>query len=106
MLPSKGRGPTLSVCLSPPWPSASAFSALILNFSFEVKPGTRPFTPFLCFHPSKGRFLCVRSLFSHIRLCAPIDCSPPGSSVHGTLQTRMLEWVAVPSSRGPSRPSV
>ena len=28
-----------------------------------------------------------------------MDCSPPGSSVHGTLQTRVLEWVAMPSSR-------
>ena len=27
-------------------------------------------------------------------LCAPVDCSPPGSSVHGILQTRILEWVA------------
>ena len=29
-----------------------------------------------------------------------LDCSPPGSSVHGTLQARILEWVAMPSSRG------
>ena len=33
-----------------------------------------------------------------------MDCSPPGSSVHGVLQARTLEWVAMPSSRGPSRP--
>ena len=32
-------------------------------------------------------------------LCNPIDCSPPGSPVHGILQARILEWVAVPSSR-------
>ena len=35
-------------------------------------------------------------------LCHPIDCSPPGSSVHGILQARILEWVAIFSSRGPS----
>jgi len=29
-----------------------------------------------------------------------MDCSPPGSSVHGILQVRILEWVAMPSSRG------
>ena len=29
-------------------------------------------------------------------LCDPMDCSPPGSSVHGVLQERVLEWVAVP----------
>ena len=33
-------------------------------------------------------------------LCNPMDCSPPGSSVHGILQQRILEWVATPFSRG------
>ena len=37
-------------------------------------------------------------------LCNPMDCSPRGSSVHGILQARILEWVAVPFSRGSSRP--
>ena len=37
-------------------------------------------------------------------LCDPIDCSPPGSSVHGILQARRLEWLAMPFSRGSSRP--
>ena len=37
-------------------------------------------------------------------LCNPMDCSPPGSSVHGILQARILEWVAMPSSRGSSQP--
>ena len=32
----------------------------------------------------------------------PMDCSPPGSSVHGILQARILEWVAIPFSRGSS----
>ena len=32
-------------------------------------------------------------------LCDPVDCSPPGSSVHGILQARILEWLAMPSSR-------
>ena len=35
-----------------------------------------------------------------LTLCDPMDCSPPGSSVHGILQERILEWVAMPSSRG------
>ena len=34
----------------------------------------------------------------------PMDCSPPGSSVHGILQARILEWVAIPFSRGSSWP--
>ena len=37
-------------------------------------------------------------------LCDPMDCSPPGSCVHGILQARILEWVAVSSSRGSSPP--
>ena len=40
------------------------------------------------------------SRFSHVWLCDTIDQSPPGSSVHGILQARILEWVAMPSSRG------
>jgi len=35
-------------------------------------------------------------------LCDPMDCSPPGSSVHGTLQAGILEWVAISFSRGSS----
>ena len=39
-----------------------------------------------------------------LSLCDPVDCSPPGSSVHGLLQAGILEGVAVSSSRAPSRP--
>ena len=35
---------------------------------------------------------------------SPMDCSPPGPSVHGILQARILEWVAIPFPRGSSRP--
>jgi len=37
-------------------------------------------------------------------VCNPMDCSPPGSSVHGILQAKILMWVAMPSSRGSSQP--
>ena len=40
---------------------------------------------------------CMLSRFSRVQLCNPTDCSPPGSSVHGILQARTLEWAAVPS---------
>ena len=36
--------------------------------------------------------------------CDPMDCSPPGSFVHGILQARILEWVAISFSRGSSQP--
>ena len=41
---------------------------------------------------------------SCLTLCNPMDCSPPGSSFHGTLQARILEWVTIPFSRGSSQP--
>ena len=37
-------------------------------------------------------------------LCDPMDYSPPASSVHGILQARILEWIAIPSSRRSSQP--
>ena len=39
-----------------------------------------------------------------LTLCHPMDCSPPGSSVHGILQARILEWVAILLSRGSYQP--
>ena len=39
---------------------------------------------------------------SCLTLCDPMDCSPPGSSIHGLLQERILEWVAISFSRGSS----
>ena len=47
---------------------------------------------------------CAKSLQSCPTLCDPVDCSLPGSSVHGILRARILEWVAILSSRGSSRP--
>ena len=40
----------------------------------------------------------AKSLQSSPTLCNPMDCNPPGSSVHGILQARILEWVVMPSS--------
>ena len=47
--------------------------------------------------------LCLVAQWCQI-LCDPVDCSPPGSSVHGVSTARILEWVAMPSSRGSSQP--
>ena len=43
--------------------------------------------------------MCVKLLQSCPTLYDPMDCSLPGFSVHGILQARILEWVAMPSSR-------
>ena len=47
------------------------------------------------------KWLCVVSC---VQLCDPLDCNPPGSSIHGIFQARILEQVAISSSRGSSRP--
>ena len=53
-------------------------------------------------------YVCVcmpaKSLQSCTTLCNPMDCSPPVSLVHGVLQARILEWVAISSYRGSSLP--
>ena len=50
--------------------------------------------------------VCVKGMCvgaqSCLILCDPVDCSPPGSSVHGILQAGILERVAISSSRGSS----
>ena len=46
--------------------------------------------------------MCVQLLQSCLTLCNFVDCSPPSSSAHGILQARILEWVAMPFSRGSS----
>ena len=43
--------------------------------------------------------VCVLVAYLCLILCNPMYCNPPGSSVCGILQTRLLEWIAVPSSR-------
>ena len=48
--------------------------------------------------------VCAKLLQSCLTLCDPVDSSPPDSSVHGILQARILEWVAISFSRGSSQP--
>ena len=60
-----------------------------------LKPSWIP--PFTSFHD------CVHVCSVGWILCDPMDCSPPGSPVHGISQARILEWVAISSSRGSSR---
>ena len=64
-----------------------------------------------CFHDcwsekslNTNKYVCAKSLQSCLTLCDPVDYSPPVSSFHGILQRRILEWVAMPSSRGSSQP--
>ena len=72
----------------------------IYIYIYIVSPNCSP-QMLLCVY-----FLCLHAkwLQSCLTLCNPVDCCPPGFSVHGILQARILEWVAVPSSRGSSQP--
>ena len=62
----------------------------------------------ICPHPNPRNlwmwpYMYAQSLQSCLTLCNPMDCNLPGSSLHGILQARILEWVAVPSFRESSQ---
>ena len=65
------------------------------------KVGTVDWTTWITYVCLVCAVCCAKSLWSW--LCHPEDCSLPGSSVHGILQARILEWVAMPSSRESSQ---
>ena len=67
------------------------------------KPGIKSVSPALAggFFTTKGEGEVAQSCLT---LWDPMDCSLPGSSVHGLFQARVLEWVAISFSRGSSRP--
>ena len=67
------------------------------------------YTLITCFSPEWKQCIysmstCAQALQFCLTLWDPMDCSLPGTFVHGILQTRMLEWVAMSSSRGSSQP--
>ena len=64
------------------------------------------FSTFIPFRYPVRQKVLVKVLAAQLclTLCNPMDCSPPGSSVHGILQVRILEWVAIPFPRGSSHP--
>ena len=71
------------------------WTALSVGYFFAVL-----FCGLLDCESTSARFGSVTQ--SCLTLCDPMDNSPLGSSVHGILQARIPEWVAMPSSRGPS----
>ena len=76
-------------------------SAKITSFREDL-PGVSHCPQALSFlHSEKVKVLIAQSCPT---LCNPMDCSPSGSSVHGILQARILEWLAIPFSRGSSQP--
>ena len=70
------------------------------SLGHSMSPPGAVAVPSICY--SYSFVMRTNSLQSCPTLCNAIDYSPPGSSVHGLLQARILEWVAMPSSRGSS----
>ena len=88
-----------------------AVHLLVLSLHSFFSPSKTPFYPdsSLSNSPSElTKRLSFQSLVlaaqSYPTLCEPRDCSPPGSFVHGILQVRILEWVAILFSRASSQP--
>ena len=66
--------------------------------------GQVPWPPVQAGSPWPFIYIYICKLLSRVQLCDPMDCSPPGSSVHRISQARILDWVAISFSRGSSRP--
>ena len=89
------------------WLLAHKVSINLGVFVFIIVLENCPFLFFFFYQNRKmyfNHFILVlpKSFRSCPTLCDPMDCSPPGSSVHGIFQARVLEWVAISSSRGSS----
>ena len=97
-----------------PWDSPGKNTGVCCHFPSPgdlLDPGIEPMSPAwqadslpLSHQGSPPRFTCAKLLQSWPTLFDPMDWNPPGSSVHGIFQTGILEWVAMPSSRGSSWP--
>ena len=96
---------------------------ILHKLPLQVLPTSRPSLVLRCLywfysiddtHYRQSRNACVLIIMQGLRACLslqscptlfdPMDCSPPGSSVHGILQAKTLEWVVVFPSRRSSRP--
>ena len=77
---------------SPPAPNPSRHQGL---FQWVIQVSINNYSDCVC--------VCL-VVQSCLTLCDPVNCSPPSSSVHGILQARILEWGAIPFSRGSSQP--
>ena len=110
-----GLQPARLLC---PWDSPGKNTGVGCHFLFQgvfPTPGIEPESPagrFLTIAPfGKPKYIhicvCVHThvchtmlnRFSYVQLCKPMGCRLPGSSVHGILQARIPEWVAIPSFR-------
>ena len=70
-----------------------------LNYEGMLRTSTNYYHKEDVGHIYNGLLCLSKSLQSCLSLCDPMDCSPPNSPVHGILQAKILEWVAMPSSQ-------
>ena len=91
-----------------PRPEIEPMSPALAGKFFSTELPGKPQQSFCVTIVHKNCFLSDYSLClvaqSCLTLCDPMDCSLPGSSVRGILQARILQWVAIPSSRASSQP--
>ena len=81
-----------------------SFQAIVIHFLPGVQPySLRILILQMFYHTKLCLVYCAKSLQSCPTLCNPVVCSSPGCSVHGILQARILQWVAMPSSRASSQ---
>ena len=77
--------------------SSTSFHCFSVKVSFLLAPTQKLEDGLLSqnnFCPRANLYVCFL-IQSCLTLCDPLDCSPPGSSVHGIFQARILEWVAI-----------
>ena len=89
-----------------PWPVfGKGEMPLVLHVYLH---GHMPYVKITVYEAGDKDLMCARMHAKSLKLCPtlcdPMDCSTPSSSVHGILQARILEWVAMPSSRESSQP--
>ena len=82
-------------------PQLLTFSIIPQCLMFQQNGSKYFFRKEIAFWTTGGEsdIMCAKSPQLCPTLCDPMDCSPPGSSVHGILQTRILEWVSISYSR-------
>ena len=89
-----GRGPETL------WPYNELIKGVYQHDRTQGFPNPGPW------HLQDDSFMCAQSLSLVWPFCDPMDCSPPGSSIHEIFHVRILEWVAISFSRGSSQPKV
>ena len=95
--------------------NSSIWFLFLLPFSFSISislflifssscVSSQSYLSLLSISESESHSVVCPTLWVCPTLCDPVDCSPPGSSIHGILQARILEWFAISFSRGSSWP--